>query len=55
MPFESVPIATPLTTLVYQPTGNQALGTIRPGSALRLNHMMQQTLNRSASQIGDTS
>jgi hypothetical protein len=34
--------------IVYQPTSS-----VRPGTALRLNNMMQQTLNRSASQIGD--
>lgn len=42
-----------LPSLVYQPPVNQPANSIRPGAALRLNHMMQQTLNRSASQIAD--
>jgi hypothetical protein len=36
-----------------QPITNQSINMVRPGTALRLNNMMQQTLNRSASQIGD--
>jgi hypothetical protein len=39
--------------IVYQPPISQSTNLVRPGTALRLNNMMQQTLNRSASQIGD--
>ena len=43
----------PPQAVVYQPPIAQPTGAVRPGTALRLNSMMQQTLNRSASQIGD--
>ncbi|CAF0946321.1 unnamed protein product [Adineta ricciae] len=39
--------------IVYQPPLCQPTNLVRPGTALRLNSMMQQTLNRSASQLGD--
>ena len=52
--FEPTPaLPPPLPLLVHQPAVSQPPSSIRPGAALRLNHMMQQTLNRSASQIGD--
>jgi hypothetical protein len=48
------PTQPPTPPVVYQPpTTSQVASSVRPGSALRLNNMMQQTLNRSASQIGD--
>lgn len=43
----------PVLPVVYQPPISQTTSSVRPGTALRLNNMMQQTLNRSASQIGD--
>jgi hypothetical protein len=43
----------PPQPIVYQPPIVQSTNVVRPGTALRLNNMMQQTLNRSASQIGD--
>ncbi|CAF1066191.1 unnamed protein product [Adineta steineri] len=50
--FESAHITLP-QPIVYQPPICQPTSAVRPGTALRLNNMMQQTLNRSASQIGD--
>ena len=54
VPFESshLPTAVP-SPLVCQPLMASPASSFRPGTALRLNHMMQQTLNRNASQIGD--
>ena len=46
-------IAAPLPLLAYQPSNPQPGTAVRPGSALRLNQIMQQTLYRSASQIAD--
>lgn len=43
----------PSQPIVYQPAISQSTSSVRPGTALRLNNIMQQTLNRSASQIGD--
>ncbi|CAF4702406.1 unnamed protein product [Rotaria sp. Silwood1] len=43
----------PAQPIVYQPALSQPTSSVRPGTALRLNNIMQQTLNRSASQIGD--
>ncbi|CAF2390466.1 unnamed protein product [Rotaria sp. Silwood2] len=43
----------PAQPIVYQPAISQPTSSVRPGTALRLNNIMQQTLNRSASQIGD--
>jgi len=60
LPFEStqlppppLPPPPPPQSIVYQPLISQSTNLVRPGTALRLNNMMQQTLNRSASQIGD--
>ncbi|CAF3496126.1 unnamed protein product [Rotaria socialis] len=43
----------PCQPIVYQPVLSQPASSVRPGTALRLTNIMQQTLNRSASQIGD--
>lgn len=43
----------PPTPIANQPSIPQLNSAVRPGTALRLSNMMQQTLNRSASQIGD--
>ena len=52
--FESIQLPPPPPPpVVYQPMISQPATAVRPGTALRLNNMMQQTLNRSASQIGD--
>lgn len=51
--FEPIQLPPPPTPIAYQPSGPPMNNTVRPGTALRLNNMMQQTLNRSASQIGD--
>lgn len=56
IPVTFEPIQPPLLPqpIVYQPSIiSQSTNLVRPGTALRLNNMMQQTLNRSASQIGD--
>lgn len=48
-------LPTALPMLVCQPSTNSQSGVpVRPGAALRLNHMMQQTVYRSASQIADS-
>ncbi len=52
--FETIQVPPlPCQPIVYQPPVSQPTNSVRPGTALRLNNMMQQTLNRSASQIGD--
>jgi hypothetical protein len=52
--FESTQLPVqPPQPIIYQPSIAQSTNAVRPGTALRLNNMMQQTLNRSASQIGD--
>jgi hypothetical protein len=51
--FESTQTPPPPQPAIYQPPISQPTTTVRPGSALRLNNIMQQTLNRSASQIAD--
>ena len=43
----------PPQPIVYQPPVSQPTGVNRPGTALRLNNLAQQSLNRSSSQIGD--
>lgn len=45
-----LPLLAPAANQTSIPQSNSA---VRPGTALRLSNMMQQTLNRSASQIGD--
>jgi hypothetical protein len=52
-PLPLPPPPPPPQSIVYQPLISQSTNLVRPGTALRLNNMMQQTLNRSASQIGD--
>lgn len=52
-PAESLHLPVLPQPVVYQPPLIQSVNAVRPGTALRLNNMMQQTLNRSASQIGD--
>ena len=48
-----VPMLPPQPIAYQPPIAIQSTNAVRPGTALRLNNMMQQTLNRSASQIGD--
>ena len=50
--FESTQLS-PSQPITYHATIPQQTNAVRPGTVLRLNNMMQQTLNRSASQIGD--